>query len=98
MFGEPQDVDGECNARLFIADNYGDNSATIRCQLAPNHEGSHREQFEREGGQVTITWIADERRKCDHDCGQWEHDHRSETIQCPRDADDHEYSDCRSRP
>ena len=94
MFGEPADIDGECNARLFIADNYGDNSASIRCQLALHHEGLHREQFERKGGLVTITWVADERERCDHGCGQWEHEHRSETIECPSRADDHEYSDC----
>jgi hypothetical protein len=94
MWGEPEDVEGECNARLYIADNYGDNSATIRCQLAPDHEGLHREQFDRDGGQVTITWVADERRRCDHGCGQWERDHEDETIRCPKDADDHESSDC----
>ena len=94
MFGEPPDEEGECNARLFIGDNYGDNSATIRCQLAPNHEGLHREELAREGGPVTITWTADEREKCSHGCGQWDHDHRDENIACPKDADDHEYSDC----
>jgi hypothetical protein len=92
MFGEPSDAPGECNARLFIADNYGDGTATMRCQLALGHEGLHQEKFDREGP-VTITWTADERRRCDHGCGQWEHDHRSE-IQCPKDADNHEYSDC----
>ncbi len=30
----------------------------------------------------------------DHGYGQWEHDHGSEDIQCPWNADDHEYSDC----
>ena len=94
MFGEPKDVEGECNAHLHIADNYGDGSATCRCQLAPNHEGLHREVFERRSTPVTITWAVDERARCDHGCGQWEHDHGSETIACPRDAEDHEYSDC----
>ena len=94
MFGEPQDEESECNARVFIADNYGDGSATIRCQLAPNHEGLHKEEFDREGGTVTITWVTDERKRCDHGCGQWKHDHDRETVACPRDADDHEFSDC----
>ena len=93
MFGEPKDVDGECNTCLFIGDNYGDNSTTIRCQLAPNHEGLHQEQFEREGGMVTITWVTDERKKCDHGCGQWQHNHGREET-CPKYADDHEFSDC----
>jgi hypothetical protein len=94
MFGEPGDVDGQCNARLFIGDNYGDGTATMRCQRAPSHEGLHKEEFERKGGAVTITWIADERERCDHGCGQWDHDHRDESVRCPRDADDHEWSDC----
>lgn len=94
MLGEPGDVAGECNARLFIGDNYGDNTATMRCQLPLKHGGLHREQFEHEGGPVTITWAADERERCDHGCGQWEHDHGDPEISCPRDAEDHEYSDC----
>ena len=32
MFGPPEDVAGECNVRLEIGDDYGDNSATMRCQ------------------------------------------------------------------
>jgi hypothetical protein len=94
MLGEPSDVDGQCNARLFTGDNYGDGSATIRCQRAPDHGGLHQEKFKREGGLVTITWVADERKKCDHGCGQWRHDHRDEDVACPQNADDHEYSDC----
>jgi hypothetical protein len=93
MFGKPQDQEGKCNVRLFIADDYGDGSATICCQLAPDHEGLHKEQFERAGGMVTITWVSDERRRCDHGCGQWQHAH-DDSVACPRDADDHEYSDC----
>lgn len=84
----------QCNACVFIADDYGDNSATLHCQLAPGHDGIHREEFERKGGLVTVTWAADERQKCDHMCGQWRHDHRDESIACPKDADDHVFSDC----
>jgi hypothetical protein len=94
MFGEPSDLETECNARLFIADNYGDGSASIRCQLAPNHDGLHKEEFDRHGHMVTITWVVDERSRCDHGCGQWDHAHDDDSIQCRRDADDHEYSDC----
>ncbi|ODS31528.1 MAG: hypothetical protein SCARUB_03341 [Candidatus Scalindua rubra] len=39
MFGSPKDLEGQCNAHCYIADNH----ATIRCQLAPNHKGRHRE-------------------------------------------------------
>lgn len=30
MFGEPSDVEGQCNARLFIGDNYGDEHMILR--------------------------------------------------------------------
>jgi hypothetical protein len=63
MFGEPKDVDGECNARLFLADNYGDNHCTIRCQLSPNHEGPHEENFKQRGKPAKITWEVDEREE-----------------------------------
>lgn len=97
MWGKPKDVEGQCNARLFIADDYGDGTATMRCQLALGHDGVHREDFERKGDTVvTVTWVTDERKKCDHGCGQWEHDHRDKSIKCQKDADDHEYSDCAS--
>ncbi len=57
MFGPPEDVAGECNVRLEIGDNYGDNTATMRCQLEPGHDGRHREEFEREEGKkVIVEW------------------------------------------
>ena len=68
MFGPPEDVPGECNARLGIGDDYGDNTATMRCQLQPGHEGLHQEEFEANGGKVIVTWEkADEPRKPDLD-------------------------------
>lgn len=98
MFGEPPDQENMCNARLFIGDNYGDGTATMRCQLPPGHLELHCEKFERKGGTVTITWVADERKRCDHGCGQWDHEHLSPydegAIPCPRDAEGHEFSDC----
>jgi hypothetical protein len=45
MWGESKDVDGECNARLEIGDDFGDNHATMRCQREPGHEGRHREVY-----------------------------------------------------
>jgi hypothetical protein len=79
MFGESPDVETECNARLFIADDYGDNRSTMRCQLAPGHDGPHKEQFTRdkdsdEANTVVITWTRDERQMCDHGCGHWDHE------------------------
>ncbi len=64
-WGEPDDVDGECNAHCYIADNYGDGRATMRCQLPKGHELPHREEF-RQGTSV-LTWEHDER--CYHDKG-----------------------------
>jgi hypothetical protein len=61
MFGEPKDVEGECNSHLYIADNYGDNHATMRCGLPKGHKGPHCEEFERKGGKVVVTWENDER-------------------------------------
>ena len=63
MYGPPQDVQGECNARLYLGDDYGDNECTIRCQREPGHEGKHREVFGSDGRQVTIEWELDEREE-----------------------------------
>lgn len=94
MWTDPSDVEGECNARMSIADDYGDNSATIRCQRVVGHEGLHQEQYARRGGTVTITWTVDERRRCDHGCGQWEHAHLDPAMNCPKDSEDHDYARC----
>lgn len=61
MFGKPEDVEGECNSHLYIGDDYGDNHSTMRCRLPKGHEGPHREEFRRDGGQVVVTWEKDER-------------------------------------
>jgi len=58
MMGPPSDVDGECNAKLYISDDYGDNTATMRCQLELNHDGLHREKFRK--NTVTVQWEVDE--------------------------------------
>ena len=57
----------ECGARLYLADDYGDGTATCICQLLEGHQDPHREVFDRNGGQVTITWEKDERQRCE-DC------------------------------
>lgn len=62
--GEPQDVPGECNAHLYIADDFGDNHATMRCQLQEGHTGPHQESFTRIShgeNRVLIQWGRDER-------------------------------------
>lgn len=61
MFGPPKDVEGHCNARLRIGDDYGDNVCTMRCKLAPGHEGPHEERWEDDGSPVIVTWVKDAR-------------------------------------
>jgi hypothetical protein len=63
MCGEPEDVAGQCNARLFIGDNFMDNHATMRCQLAPEHQGLHEERYGDPGDQVVVTWERDQREE-----------------------------------
>ncbi len=62
--GPPPDVPGECNARLSLGDDYGDNSCTIRCKLVEGHDGDHCEGFDRNGGPVKIIWQIDDREPC----------------------------------
>lgn len=59
-FGPSEDVPGKCNARLFLGDDYGDGTCTMRCGLPEGHEGEHQEDF----GRGTVTWKKDERFNC----------------------------------
>lgn len=52
----------KCMAELHIGDDYGDNQATIRCQLEVGHEGPHQEIFDRDG-EVKITFVCNEREE-----------------------------------
>jgi hypothetical protein len=65
MFGPPEDVKGECNARLYLGDDYGDNVCTVRCPLPENHKLPHQEEFKRGGMPVLITWHVDEEENTD---------------------------------
>lgn len=56
-----KDIEGNCNAHLYLADDYGDNECTIVCQLKQNHDGDHEEKFLRKNKVVKITWVIDER-------------------------------------
>lgn len=63
MFNQSKDVPGQCNARLYIADDYGDNRCTMRCMLPKGHEGRHREEYDAFGdNHVVVEWDYDERR------------------------------------
>jgi len=69
MFGPPDKIDGQCNARLYIGDDYGDNQCTIQCKLDPGHDGEHCETFARGGKPVRITWSIDEDAPTAEDSG-----------------------------
>ena len=47
-----------CNAEIRLADDYGDNAATLKCQLPEGHIGPHTEV-------CRIQWDADERELSD---------------------------------
>lgn len=56
-----------CEAELHIADDHGDNHATMICQLKQGHNGHpHEERFDR-GGEVVVTWLCDDRKKSEGD-------------------------------
>ena len=61
MFGPPKNVPGECNARLYIGDDYGDNRCTMRCKLPTGHGGKHKEIWR--DGQCVVEWEGDDHAK-----------------------------------
>ena len=50
-----------CKAELHIADDEGDNHATMVCGLHEGHIGPHRECYPRDTTVVIVTWHGDER-------------------------------------
>jgi len=54
FMGPQPDRPGKCNAVLSIGDDYGDNSATMKCQLDPGHEGRHEEVWN--DGDCRVEW------------------------------------------
>jgi hypothetical protein len=56
-----------CEAELHIADDFGDNHATMKCQLEKGHDGLHKEEFNHLAGinPVVVTWKIDERDEDD---------------------------------
>lgn len=68
MFGKPEDVDGQCNCRFSVGDDYGDNEATFRCQRVPGHGGDHVEKWSYIGDdgqthQAELRWPAGNTRE-----------------------------------
>lgn len=54
MFGPQPDKPGKCNAQLHIADDWGDNITTMKCQLEVGHAGRHVEIWR--DGQAKVEW------------------------------------------
>lgn len=54
---KPKDVSGECNAHIYIGDDWGDGTATFRCDLPKGHKCQHRDLFNR----GVMFWNEDER-------------------------------------
>lgn len=59
----------KCKAELHIADDYGDNHATMRCQLDEGHDGSHAEHWKSDDARYaprshrcTVTWEGSDKR------------------------------------
>ena len=47
-----------CKALLDIGDNYGDNSATMHCQLLAGHKGTHQEKWTGYGSRRGLVFFA----------------------------------------
>lgn len=58
--GPQPDRPGKCNAVLSIGDDYGDNSATMKCQLDPGHDGPHVEDWESGKYKCHLEWKEDD--------------------------------------
>jgi hypothetical protein len=65
-----EDIEGQCNARLILGDDFGDNHCTFRCQLEPDHSGQHQEKHN-QGDDEDPNWVV----------VQWDNDH---TIVCEK--------------
>ena len=57
MGGETEII---CKAKVYIADDYGDNHATMKCQLKNGHDGPHQEEFGLGKQKVKVIWSKDE--------------------------------------
>ncbi len=68
MSDSTKDIESECNARLYLADDYGDNPCTFRCRLSPGHLGEHTVIFATKNDSIPyramISWHEDESSKC----------------------------------
>lgn len=51
----------KCKAELHIADDQGDNHATMTCGLEVDHFGPHQECYPKAGHHVLVIWYCDDR-------------------------------------
>ena len=63
-------MEDKCKAELRIADDEGDNYATMICQLKKGHVGHHLEQY----NDVTVLWRKDRRMATSPDNRTEKHD------------------------
>jgi len=55
-------VSDKCNAELHIGDDFGDNHATMICQLEKDHGGCHIEKWNNNEGDLRLdSWHGDDR-------------------------------------
>lgn len=77
-----------CGAILYIGDDYGDNSTTMRCQLMEGHVPPCKEVYDkdRDGASqhVEVTWTADERETCEKCSVRAEHEDTTFCYDCER--------------
>ena len=63
-----KDVEGECNARIYILEDYGgdESAAGVRCSLPAGHEGLHKESSydKYKAGNIIVQWENDSRERC----------------------------------
>ena len=51
-----------CKAELHIGDDFGDNHATMKCQLEKDHGGCHIEKWNNNEGDLRlVSWHGDDR-------------------------------------
>jgi len=95
------DVKGECNARLFIGADHGEDTATFRCGLHAGHGGLHSAMYDANAGcdfpssMVSIKWVLDETIVCPAHGRvdrNW-HKDQEDCDECQREREEAEHED-----
>lgn len=66
MFDQTTNIPTKCGACLYLGDDFGDNTATLRCTEPIEHHPPHRKLYVRRDGsqRIEVTWTEDEREQC----------------------------------